>query len=202
MIRNGYPMSLLNSCIERFLNNVFRPKIPTLGCAPKTVTIVLPFVGKLSLDVRSRIQKMMTSVYPQIKCRVVFKTVTRVSNYFQYKDRIPLSMSSGVVYLFTCGTCNGTYVGKTCRHFHTRVSEHRGISDRTGEIRKIPENAKTAIHSHRKICPHDVTFDDFSVLARSDSDYLLKLKESLFINRDHPIINAQGKVKNLSLVLF
>ncbi len=198
-------MSFLNQCIERFLNTVFCPKLPTVGCAQKSITVVLPFVGKMSLDVRTRILKLMKTVYPQVKCRIVFRTVRRISNCLQYKDRHSLSMSSGIVYSFLCGTCNGTYVGKTCRHFHTRVSEHKGVSDRTGVIRKIAESSMTAIHKHKTDnvkCPHSVTFGDFAVLGRADNDYLLKLKEALFINRDKPSINIQGQVKNLWLSLF
>ena len=49
-----------------------------------------------------------------------------------FKDRIPLNLRSHVVYQFECQCCNALYLGKTCRHLHTRVSEHRGISALTG----------------------------------------------------------------------
>ena len=37
------------------------------------------------------------------------------------------------IYNFTCGSCNASYIGKTFRHMKVRVSEHQGISPRTGK---------------------------------------------------------------------
>ena len=47
----------------------------------------------------------------------------------------------------------------------------------------------TAIKDHMVMCEQPVSFDDFKVLASSNSDFHLKIKESLFISRDQPIFN-------------
>ena len=39
------------------------------------------------------------------------------------------------------------------------------------------------------MCHQLVSFEDFKVLASSNSEFHLKIKESLFILRDHPILN-------------
>ena len=39
------------------------------------------------------------------------------------------------------------------------------------------------------ICDQPVSFDDFKVLASSNSGFHLKIKESLLITRDQPIFN-------------
>ena len=39
------------------------------------------------------------------------------------------------------------------------------------------------------ICDQPVSFDDFKVLASSNSKFHLKTKESLLISRDQPILN-------------
>ncbi len=200
--RNGYPMSFLDNCIQRFVDSVFKPKMPVSGDAPKTVILVLPFLGKHSLDIRSRVLKLMRASYPSVRCRIVFKSMVRMSNYFQFKDRHPLTLSSNVVYVFRCVSCNASYVGKTTRHLHCRVSEHKGVSDRTGAVRKVALDASSSILSHIKTSSHAVSFSDFSVIARAQSDFFLKIKESLIINRDRPSLNIQGQVKNLPLALF
>ena len=39
------------------------------------------------------------------------------------------------------------------------------------------------------MCHQLVYFEDFKVLASSNSEFHLKIKESLLISRDHPILN-------------
>ena len=39
------------------------------------------------------------------------------------------------------------------------------------------------------MCDQAVSFDDFKVLASSNSEFHLKIKESLLISRDQPILN-------------
>ena len=35
---------------------------------------------------------------------------------------MPLCLRSNNVYKFSCGRCNATYYGKTCRHFNVKVN--------------------------------------------------------------------------------
>ena len=39
------------------------------------------------------------------------------------------------------------------------------------------------------ICDQPVSFDDFKVLASSNSEFYSKIKESLLISRDQPVLN-------------
>ena len=39
------------------------------------------------------------------------------------------------------------------------------------------------------ICDRPVSFDEFKVLASSNSEFHLKIKESLLISRDQPVLN-------------
>ena len=45
--------------------------------------------------------------------RFVFQTKCKTSNFFTFKDKIPLFLRSGTVYKFQCGSSNATYYGKT-----------------------------------------------------------------------------------------
>ena len=49
-------------------------------------------------------------------------------------------------------------------------------------------------------CDHLVSIDDFKILATSDSDFHIKVKESLLISRDEPILNKNET--SLTLYLF
>ena len=50
------------------------------------------------------------------------------------------------------------------------------------------------------MCDQPVSFDDFKVLASSNSEFHLKIKESLLISRDQPILNRNESL--LPLYLF
>ena len=58
----------------------------------------------------------------------------------------------------------------------------------------------TAVKDHMLICNQPVSFDDFKVLASSNSEFNLKIKESLLILRDQPILNKNEA--SLPLHLF
>ena len=50
------------------------------------------------------------------------------------------------------------------------------------------------------MCDQPVTFDDFKVFACSNSEFHLKIKESLLISHDQPILNKNEA--SLPLYLF
>ena len=49
-------------------------------------------------------------------------------------------------------------------------------------------------------CDHNVSIDDFKILVTSDSDFHIKVKESLLISRGEPILNKNET--SLPLYLF
>ena len=42
---------------------------------------------------------------------------------FNHKDPTPNDMKSFLVYRFTCASYSSSYIGKTFRHFKTRIEE-------------------------------------------------------------------------------
>ena len=97
-----------------------------------------------------------------------------------------------------CSRCNAAYYSETCCHFKVRVGEHSGISPLMNKRSKSKKS--TAIKDHMLICDQLVSFDDFKVLASSNSEFHLKIKESLLILRDQPVLNKNEA--SLSLHLF
>ena len=102
-----------------------------------------------------------------------------------------------MVYKFAWGRCNATYYGKTCGHFNVRVGEHSSISPLTKKIKnQWPKSKKkkksTAVDDHMLMCYLLVSFDDFKVLASSNSEFHLKIKECLLILRDQSILNKNA----------
>ena len=114
----------------------------------------------------------------------------RLSTFFRFKDRIPLSLRSRIVYKY-----NALHVGETVRHFHKRISEHMGISGYTGKPLSKPPFSN--IRDHHQSSGHPVSPDDFSILSSCSSSFELLLRESLLISKLKPSLNA-----NLSSVPF
>ena len=52
--------------------------------------------------------------------------------FFKFKDMMPGSIQSSVIYNFTSNCFNAVYIGMTSHHLLTRFAEHIGISFRTG----------------------------------------------------------------------
>ena len=60
--RNGYPGNFIDACIKRYLNQVFIDK-KIYALAPKKELIcVLPFIGKKSLQLRSKLVKSVQNM--------------------------------------------------------------------------------------------------------------------------------------------
>ncbi len=200
--RNGYPMAMLDCCITKFLNSVQKPLTPKPpSCAKKSVCLVLPFAGVSSVFVRNRITMLCKRFFPQVNCSVVFRPSFRVSNLYSFKDRVPGSLRSRVVYKFLCSSCSTTYIGMSSRHFHTRACEHLGISNRTGKQVSNPESS--AVFDHIQVCTGLVnrpSLDSFSIIASASSDFHVKIKETLLISRDKPALNVN--IISLPLKLF
>ena len=196
--KNSYPRDLVDKCIKEFLDKILAPK-PVVSTVPKkNLVIVLPYLGKLSLQIRTRINRIMKNKLPYCNIRFVFQTKCKISNFFTFKDKIPSFLRSGIVYKFQCGSCNATYYGKTKRHFKVRMCEHLGISALTGK--RVKGDDDSAIKEHLLFCNHTLEFEDFSILASNNNDFKVTSMESLLINRDHPPLNKNKQ--SLPLELF
>ena len=97
-----------------------------------------------------------------------------------------------------CARCSATCYRKTCRHFKVRAGEHSGVSRLTNKQSKSKKY--TAVKDHMLNCNQPISFDNFKVLAPSNSEFRLKTKESLLISRDQPVLNKNEM--SLSLHLF
>ena len=109
-------------------------------------------------------------------------------------------MGSLLCYKLQCSSSNATYYGKTKRHFKVRVSEHMGVSARTGKNIKSTKNS--AVRDHMLVCNSIVSFDDFSVLANETNDFRIKLQESILIHRDGSQLNKTSESAPLMLFSY
>ena len=119
---NMYTIKLIDICIKSFLNKRPIEKPVTLTAEKEDLVIVLPFLGKLSLHLRTCLKNSISKNLPFCKIRVIFKSSTCISDFFQFKDKMPYCLHSNIVYKFSCGRCNVTYYCETCQHLSVRLA--------------------------------------------------------------------------------
>ena len=59
LYKNSYPRDLIDKCIKEFLDKILTPK-PVVSTVPKKELIItLPYLGKMSLQIHTRISRIM-----------------------------------------------------------------------------------------------------------------------------------------------
>ena len=195
---NGYPETFVDRCIFRFFNKMYQPK-PSIPTVPKKeVRIILPFLGSVSWSVKNNLKKTFSEFLPCCNLQVIFKTGKKMSSCFTFKDLLPKSLRSGVIYQFNCAKCNLSYVGCTWRFWEKRLEEHLHISALTGK----PLNGCQiyAPLQHTRLCQCHIKRDDFKIIGSEKNRYLLRVKESIFIYKHKPELN--GPESSVRLHLF
>ena len=196
--KNGYPENFIDRCFKLLLDriHILKEKVPTVEKKP--LRLVLPYLGNISLQTRTKLQKTIKGVLNCCRLQVIFKSQNKLCNNFHFKDPVPQILTSGVVYKFQCGLCNESYYGECVRHLAVRSGEHIGISPLTSK--RVQPRKDSAVCHHLLNCNYSPTFEDFSVLCHDNKKYLLELKESLLIMRDRPSMNRN--VRSAPLYLF
>ena len=138
---------------KTFLEPLYLKRPQVLTSEKKTLTLALPFRGKLSLQTWTKLQKVIKRTLSCSKIQIVFKNQINLSNISRFKDCLPYDLTSCVVYKFQCGKCNASYYGETDRHLKIRSGEHNDISPLT--FTKVKPSAESSIREHLLLCNHD-----------------------------------------------
>ena len=92
------------------------------------------------------------------------------------------------------------YYGETCWHLRMGAGEHLGVSPLTGKKSKTKKSTAVKDHHIYIFCDHIVSIEDIIILATSDSEFQITVKESLLISHDEPILNKNET--SIPLYLF
>ncbi|XP_057302826.1 uncharacterized protein LOC130636989 [Hydractinia symbiolongicarpus] len=195
LLRNGYPSSLIDQCIKSFLDRMFQDKKVFSTVSKLEVLIILPYLGNISLKLRTHLVKTFDKHLPCCKLRVIFKSGCRIGNFFRFKDRVSKALRSKVVYKYQCDGCNAIYYGKTMRHLKVRACEHMAVSALTGK--SVKSINPSAVLEHVVFCKNRPSLDNFSIISSASNNFDLELKESLLIhfNRSGTLLSIMERVK-------
>ena len=98
----------------------------------KHLLLVLPCLGIISLQTRTKLQQELKGVLNCCKLKTVFKCQTRFPILSVTKTLYPknlfINFLSGVVFKFLCGHYNESYFDKSIRYLDIRSREHVSMS--------------------------------------------------------------------------
>ena len=197
--RNGYPKKLVYSQIGKFIQNLSHPSPIFHTVAKRKMFISIPYFGRQSEKLKNEISTVIADLFPQLDLKVILSNKYTIGSLFKFKEPLPRSMLSSIVYKYSCAQCaSGTYVGSTTRAVHMRIAEHRGRSFRTGKLLSQPGHS--AIREHSLRCSKQISASDFSVLGQEKCEISLRILESLHIHVQKPSLNEMQSSFPLKIV--
>ena len=96
-LENGYPISITDKYFKTILDRLYLKQPQVLTAEKKILTLVLPFLGQVSLQTKIKLQKVLKRTLSCAKSPIVFKNQINLSNVFRFKDRLPYDLLSCVV---------------------------------------------------------------------------------------------------------
>ena len=177
--KNEYPIKIVNREVKRYFDKKFN-NVNNVMVEKKTLSLVLPYIGRIGNSFRERVCSEIGQFYPQVNVRVIFKSPKKLSDLFIIKDKTPKQLRSMVVYRVNCKCCDSFYIGKTKRCICIRMDEHK-------------KDIKSSIHKHEKEKKHQMDWDGVEILDSASNDFKLLLKERLHINKLKPDLNVQDE---------
>ena len=87
--RNGFPISMFELCVKRFLDKRYISKVPVSTVPKKKLFISLSFFRLLSDELAVFLKEILPEYYPQINFNLCFKNFFTIASFFNYKDRLP-----------------------------------------------------------------------------------------------------------------
>ena len=122
----------------------------------------------------------------------------KIQGLLNHKDKLPSTLESGIVYQYTCGDCNATYIGSTVKTLKARASEHFAISSRSGNMLARPPPSR--IFDHIFECKSRKSFEDFKILDRLSDTNSLRISETIEIMQKKPNLNEDQSTYPLFLL--
>ena len=100
--RNGYPSNFIDKCVKTFLDKIFIEKKVFSVAQKKELVCVLPFIGKKSLQLRSRLANSIQQNLKFCSLNVVFQSPCKLNTLFKFKDSLDKNIRSDLIYRYTC----------------------------------------------------------------------------------------------------
>ena len=185
---NNYSINIFFKVLKNFMYDRRKDKASKMDVPKMVQYIKLPFYGKVSYDLRKKLNQHLKYNFPAIDFRFVFSNNFTIGSFFNAKDKIPNAVCSKIVYEFSCPSCPARYIGCTTRSFKIRIFEHIGKSFRTGMY--LSRMSFSAVREHSLEADHVFSDRDFKIIARFQNDEETFIGEKLLIQKLRPELNT------------
>ena len=133
----------------------------------REVTFLLPYLCKLSLDLRTMLYRNIERHLPCCKLKVIFKLRVNLKHCFELKIHLrkKFAPEQFIVLLLLCylyNNCKVAYSWKAFHYFSTRATEHMGISILAGS--RLKTVSQSALFDHLLQYNATMNFDDVNIL--------------------------------------
>ena len=93
-LKNGYPLSFTDKYFKMVINKLVIKRLLVTQVEKKTLILLLPYLGDISLQTRTKLRKSFKSIFNCCKLQIVFKSQRKLANVFRFKDRLPFNLVS------------------------------------------------------------------------------------------------------------
>ena len=118
----------------------------TMTMEKRTVYVSLPYFNPLTHYLGKQLN---APCYPQINFKYCFKNNCKISSFLRFKDSLPAVLCANIIYKFSCGFCQGSFIGSTTKQ--SRISfffQHLGKSPRNSRPVTVPTHSTPRNHCH------------------------------------------------------
>ena len=175
--RLDYPITMINSTINKFIRNISSGENDARVEDNSILRITLPFEDQTSANsvrrqMRDLSYKIDTTLQP------VFVSKKLEQDLMPKEIKPPIVNQQCVVYSFSCDLCDADYVGYTARHLHQRIVEHKNSA--------IGKHFLEA-HGNTSLLKES----QFRILRKCQRKFDCLVYEMLFIKERNPSLNTQ-----------
>ena len=89
---NGYPENFINNCFTVFLDNKYKIQEKVITVPKKPLFLVLPYLGPLSLQTRTKLRKSLKAILNYCKLHIVSKSQNKLAKAFVLKIVFPRNL--------------------------------------------------------------------------------------------------------------
>ena len=144
---------------QKSYEKLYLPKQIVPAILKRQMLIIFPFFGKCYMNLRTRLYKSVSKIWPQCNIKVIFYSKNWFSSLFKFKDYICFYLCFHLVCKFYGS--NIIYYGKTERDHKVKAGEC--ISKFALRRKRINNNKQSAVKDQCVLSDRVYPFDDFEL---------------------------------------
>ena len=95
--QNGYPKSLIQNTINKFLSSKYQQDCPISSVSKKPIFFSNFYFGHKSVEFNIKIRELVSEYFPHIHLHTVLVNPFKIGSFFPFKDSLPMTLRSRVV---------------------------------------------------------------------------------------------------------